>query len=1348
MRAIRSYKPLMFIAILSFSIAMFVVAYSQTVMAAPADFEVTNTNNSGVGSLRQAIIDANSNGNPGDQDTISFNIANSNPSKIILDGDIVISQPVLIDGYTQTGSIVNTAPFPEPFNGKIYLTLSLANLSVMHINAPNVEISGVAIGMEWTVDSWPYIIQVEEADNFTLRGSYLGVDYSGISQLSLGNGQPTTLLQIVDSDDVIVGGGTAQDRNVFGHCVAACIDVRTDNGTSDGLQIQGNYIGVAADGLGTLIIGSPAGIILGEGVTNALIGGPEQYGNFIANMEKGAIWARGVIGLEIYGNFLFRNKAVYYDSQGRDGVILLEGVQDVNIGDPEAGFENRFGDSWNASSVKIKNNPNGDVASENIWIKGNIVGYNLDETMPLPEWNGAVIVTDDTRYVMIQENVIHNSGTIDATNGDKAITIDDNAQDVSIIQNSIYNSSLIGIDLGNNGVSGNDELDVDAGPNGLLNSPGYTQIVEDGGNTNITFTADLPVGDYLVEFYSNTALNPSGNTEGETLLDSTEITSTGEGIQEFNISIVGTGFENIALTATEIDPSTPSGYGATSEFGTEGEPMPVGLSDLSVTKKLLNPEDFALGNTLDYEITISNNGPSEVDLSIFTSASPGQDSLFTDILPPQLTYAGITGADIGCFSAGSGSASMFGPVLANHSSYELVFCAHTGSTILAEGDDITYILSATVVDDSEPSFTNYLLVPFRLFENLEDVDAENAASITTSGDDIIDGFTAVSINNFAMAVSTPTDIAISKTLNNPQDMAVGAELEYTLTLTNLGPTTFDPTQYDLSGINPLATAVFVDLLPPNLTYVSQSNVDLDCSVLGPGSLAGSLFADHADHNIVACGYYGADSSIAMGETISTTLTVEVQSIPDEFTNVVMGGFFANDTEAYLMQALLIQGEDILSGSLERGYNNVDDATYSITNDYDADSVPDLVEASLAPGGDGNDDGIQDKLQGSVATASNPVNGSYVTLEVTDACESIGAFTVTSEASQSAQDSTYAYPLGLQGYELGCGTGGQTAQVKFYFDRQYNASSWQVRKLLGDSYSNLDAATIGSADVGGNLVTTIAYAIQDGSSIDEDNSPNGQITDPSGPGVLSATTENGGSSAGNAGGAGLSETGSKSIGVVAFVILLGAVGAIVYVRRQPNGNLRARIAAIDKRVLMSIVVVGAVTIGAIGYVMLRPNASTQKKVVYDSKDQVQDLKDGLLDIPADAKSFVCDAISVKSIEDTTGQSFKVGRVTIPTTRTDEGQVAACGYDSADTKSTISSIIITQREFTDANKAKSSYELLQKVSKKSTKLSNSAYYNTSAQQVVSFSGSTLTTASIALRDKAAFNDSIYKKLSALL
>ena len=71
-----------------------------------ATFTVTTTNDAGAGSLRAAIIDANA---AAGTDTIDFNIAGAGVHTINLTSALpTITGAVTIDGYTQTGSSVNT----------------------------------------------------------------------------------------------------------------------------------------------------------------------------------------------------------------------------------------------------------------------------------------------------------------------------------------------------------------------------------------------------------------------------------------------------------------------------------------------------------------------------------------------------------------------------------------------------------------------------------------------------------------------------------------------------------------------------------------------------------------------------------------------------------------------------------------------------------------------------------------------------------------------------------------------------------------------------------------------------------------------------------------------------------------------------------------------------------------------------------------------------------------------------------------------------------------------------------------------------------------------------------------
>src|SRR5215211_2773607 len=74
--------------------------------AVPTTFTVTNTNDSGAGSLRQAIFVANANLGA---DTINFNIPGSGVKTISPDSELPnITEAVTINGYTQGDAHPNT----------------------------------------------------------------------------------------------------------------------------------------------------------------------------------------------------------------------------------------------------------------------------------------------------------------------------------------------------------------------------------------------------------------------------------------------------------------------------------------------------------------------------------------------------------------------------------------------------------------------------------------------------------------------------------------------------------------------------------------------------------------------------------------------------------------------------------------------------------------------------------------------------------------------------------------------------------------------------------------------------------------------------------------------------------------------------------------------------------------------------------------------------------------------------------------------------------------------------------------------------------------------------------------
>src|SRR5436309_775386 len=137
-----------------------------------AVFTVTNTNDDGPGSLRQAILDANA--NPG-LDTINFNIGSGvqtiNVGSTIGVGLPAITDPVVIDGTTQPGYA--GSPLIE-LNG----TSVGLNQPGLYITAGSTTIKGLVINRFNS-----HGILLESAGGNIIAGNYIGTDVNGTADL-------------------------------------------------------------------------------------------------------------------------------------------------------------------------------------------------------------------------------------------------------------------------------------------------------------------------------------------------------------------------------------------------------------------------------------------------------------------------------------------------------------------------------------------------------------------------------------------------------------------------------------------------------------------------------------------------------------------------------------------------------------------------------------------------------------------------------------------------------------------------------------------------------------------------------------------------------------------------------------------------------------------------------------------------------------------------------------------------------------------------------------------------------------------------------------------------------------
>ena len=229
-------------------LVMLVVIESRSIRRAEAStLTVTNLNDSGAGSLRQAITTAN---NTLAIDTINFNISGPGVKSIRpLTPLPVITAPVIIDGTTQPGwSEGNLRIELDGENaGALADGLSFSNILD---TSPTSFVRGLVIN-RWTNAG----ITTQVTNNLTIEGCYIGTDVSGTT--AQGNTVGVLLQSTIGgfhSSNITVGGDTSAERNIISG--NSFMGIRIFGGNDH--IISGNYIGT--DKTGTVALGDQSGL--------------------------------------------------------------------------------------------------------------------------------------------------------------------------------------------------------------------------------------------------------------------------------------------------------------------------------------------------------------------------------------------------------------------------------------------------------------------------------------------------------------------------------------------------------------------------------------------------------------------------------------------------------------------------------------------------------------------------------------------------------------------------------------------------------------------------------------------------------------------------------------------------------------------------------------------------------------------------------------------------------------------------------------------------------------------------------------------------------------------------------
>ena len=207
-------------------------------------YAVTSTADSGAGTLRQAITDADAAALVGGNHVIYFGFSGTavntiQPSSGLPD----ITRAVLVDGYSQIGSSANTATASDNAAIKVYLDgKGTSTASGLHLLSAGNTVRGLAIG-GFNGQLGIAGVRAESSSNL-VAGNFLGLSPSGVA-----NANDLGFLALTTGTGNTLGGTTLAARNVLSGNARHGAELFT--GTSANV-VAGNFIGINLAGTGAL----------------------------------------------------------------------------------------------------------------------------------------------------------------------------------------------------------------------------------------------------------------------------------------------------------------------------------------------------------------------------------------------------------------------------------------------------------------------------------------------------------------------------------------------------------------------------------------------------------------------------------------------------------------------------------------------------------------------------------------------------------------------------------------------------------------------------------------------------------------------------------------------------------------------------------------------------------------------------------------------------------------------------------------------------------------------------------------------------------------------------------------
>jgi len=481
--------------------------------ASAAVFPVINTNDSGAGSFRQALLDANA---AVGADVITFNIPGAGVHTITLTSLLPnITSPVFIDGFTQPGSSANTNAFSAGINAVPQIELTGTQVSLFFFTGSD---GSTVRGLIINGSSSDKISS--QVSNLTVVGNFLGTNATGTAVASGSSGGFGVRVS-PPAVNATIGGPNAADRNLISGNVQGGVILPFPQ--TSGHLVQGNYVGTDVTGTVALNNGTPLGL--------DNIGGAQVLGNLVSGNLGG--------GISLFDGNVIRGNLI---GTQRNGTSAL----------PNGNFG---GIIFQGSGNTI----GGSLAGQ-----GNVIAFNV---------NSGIDSQINLSGNRIQQNSIHSNTALGITMVHSGTPFANDVGDADVVPGNHGQNypviTAVAIAAGNATISGTINSNAatplhleffanaacDASGNGEGQTfIGTTDVTTDGsGNASFgPLVFSVPVGQGVI---TSTATNVGGDTsEFSQCLVSSGATSTAV-VSSLNPSNFG---QSVTFTAT-VTGSTPTG---------------------------------------------------------------------------------------------------------------------------------------------------------------------------------------------------------------------------------------------------------------------------------------------------------------------------------------------------------------------------------------------------------------------------------------------------------------------------------------------------------------------------------------------------------------------------------------------------------------------------------------------------------------------------------------------------------------------------------------------------------------------------------------------------------------------